>query len=109
MFVLSHSVGTNLISTGNNKINSLDNIRELRSCNRRLRLLNLKGNPASRDDDYKTTVLAFLPSLKYLDYQLIDTVDAQVCNFGTLTNKPQVQQKMRIVSSSAADTFFKYY
>ncbi len=60
-----------VLSVGNNQINDLGAIRALRQF-KSLKLLSLKGNPVSLLDDYHNTVFAYLTSLKYLDYVLIE-------------------------------------
>jgi hypothetical protein len=40
---------------------------------KRLRLLNLDGNPVSRDMEYRAYVIAHIKGLKYLDYRLIES------------------------------------
>ncbi|CEP00387.1 unnamed protein product (mitochondrion) [Plasmodiophora brassicae] len=62
----------NVLSLGNNNIKDVENIVYLRRF-QDLRLLNLTGNPVCREDDYMTTVLAYLQHLHYLDYETIDS------------------------------------
>jgi hypothetical protein len=57
----------NVLSLGNNSITDVDNIIYLRR-SQNLRLFNLAGCPVCEEDDYKTTVLAYLDNLTYLDY-----------------------------------------
>jgi len=61
-----------ILSVGNNYIRDLEQIRNLRRL-KSLRALNLRGNPIAKEDDYIHTALAYLPDLKYLDYQLVST------------------------------------
>lgn len=61
----------NVLSLGNNQIENLDSIKALRNFPN-LRLLNLKGNPVCKNDDYRNTIFAYLTKLKYLDYVLIE-------------------------------------
>lgn len=58
------------LSLGNNRIEALDQIQKLRSL-KKLRVLTLLGNPVSKASDYRVTVLAYIDTLKYLDYGLI--------------------------------------
>jgi len=60
-----------VLSIGNNVIAQLASIPSLRHL-KKLRLLNLKGNPVCQDDLYQPTVLGYITSLKYLDYEMID-------------------------------------
>jgi len=59
------------LSLGNNDISSLDCVQKLRGFER-LHMVNLEGNPISKQQDYKFSVLAFLPHLKYLDFALVE-------------------------------------
>lgn len=67
---------TNLqcLSLGNNRIDSLEQIirfRQLKS----LRMLTLSDNPISNNNvDYRNYVMAYVDTIKYLDYALIDPV-----------------------------------
>ena len=58
------------LSLGNNNITALDSIVRLR-CFRNLQLLNLEGNPVSREGEYRMYVLAYLNDLTYLDYSMV--------------------------------------
>jgi hypothetical protein len=64
------------LSLGNNKIATLDNIFGLRDFPR-LEMVNLTGNPMCNESEYKYTVLAFLPSIKYHDYSLVDATEVE--------------------------------
>ena len=64
----------NCLSIGNNKIRDTDSIIYLREF-RKLRLVNLKGNPVCDDPDYKMFVIAHLKHLTYLDYTLVEMKD----------------------------------
>jgi Leucine-rich repeat (LRR) protein len=67
---------TNLqcLSLGNNRIDSLEQIirfRQLKS----LRMLTLSDNPISNNNvDYRNYVMAYVDTIKYLDYALIDPI-----------------------------------
>ncbi|EDV27345.1 uncharacterized protein TRIADDRAFT_20807 [Trichoplax adhaerens] len=60
-----------VVSFGNNLLKSLENIAYLRRF-KNLRTINLSGNPFSEDDNYKSYIIAHLPSVIYLDYRLVD-------------------------------------
>ena len=64
-------VNLNVLSIGNNQITDLGYITPLRKF-KRLRALNLKGNPVCSHDDYHNTVFAYLTNLKYLDHTVIE-------------------------------------
>eukprot|EP00933_Yihiella_yeosuensis_P067622 TRINITY_DN7255_c3_g1_i1.p1 TRINITY_DN7255_c3_g1~~TRINITY_DN7255_c3_g1_i1.p1 ORF type:complete len:570 (-),score=150.06 TRINITY_DN7255_c3_g1_i1:148-1806(-) len=61
----------NILSLGNNQIKDLKQIDYLRKFHN-LRCVCLDGNKVCNHDSYNQHVLAYLPTLKYLDYQLID-------------------------------------
>eukprot|EP00736_Rhodelphis_marinus_P008210 Rmarinus@m.19175 len=69
---------TNLqvLSVGNNLITHMDSMLYLRPF-KNLRLLNAAGNPISKEADYRAYILAHIPSLKYIDYRLIDETALQ--------------------------------
>ena len=68
------SMDLNCLSIGNNSIKSLDNLMYLRKF-KKLRLLNLEGNPVCHDPEYRMFVLAHIKYLKYLDYGLLSEAD----------------------------------
>ncbi|XP_068574863.1 dynein regulatory complex subunit 3 [Cebidichthys violaceus] len=55
----------------NNLLGQLDNVLYLRKF-KNLFTVNLHGNPVSKEDDYKSSIAAYLPNLVCLDYRLID-------------------------------------
>ncbi|CBZ50688.1 leucine-rich protein, related [Neospora caninum Liverpool] len=61
----------NVLSLGKNAILDLSEIHNLRR-HPNLQCLNLDGNPLCKAENYTPYILAFLPKLRYLDYQLID-------------------------------------
>ena len=61
----------NVLSIGNNNIGDVKEIRGLRQYSN-LNVLNMDGNPVCDDTEYKMTVLAFLPSIRFFDYVLIE-------------------------------------
>ena len=58
------------LSLGNNNISALKDIVELR-CFQSLRLLNLEGNPVSKESSYRMCILAYFSELAYLDYSMV--------------------------------------
>ena len=67
---------TNLqcLSLGNNRIDSLDQIVKFRQL-KSLRMLTLSDNPISNNNvDYRNYVMAYVDTIKYLDYALIDPI-----------------------------------
>ena len=63
------------VPAGNNQLTSLDGVTYLRRLPK-LRMLNLAGNPMSKEPDYKSYVLSHVKDLVYLDYRRV-TKDAQ--------------------------------
>mmetsp|Transcript_89625 Transcript_89625/g.254056 ORF Transcript_89625/g.254056 Transcript_89625/m.254056 type:complete len:561 (-) Transcript_89625:210-1892(-) len=61
----------NILSLGHNNIKDLKQIDNLRKF-QNLRCVCLDGNKVCQNDSYNQHVLAYLPTLKYLDYMLID-------------------------------------
>eukprot|EP00421_Protoceratium_reticulatum_P017028 CAMPEP_0168390976 /NCGR_PEP_ID=MMETSP0228-20121227/17749_1 /TAXON_ID=133427 /ORGANISM="Protoceratium reticulatum, Strain CCCM 535 (=CCMP 1889)" /LENGTH=553 /DNA_ID=CAMNT_0008404281 /DNA_START=62 /DNA_END=1720 /DNA_ORIENTATION=- len=61
----------NILSLGHNNIRDLRQIDNLRKF-QNLRCVCLDGNRVCQSDTYNQHVLAYLPTLKYLDYMLID-------------------------------------
>ena len=61
----------NVLSIGNNDINDVKEIRGLRQFSN-LNVLNMDGNKVCEDTEYKMTVLAFLPSIRFFDYVLVE-------------------------------------
>jgi hypothetical protein len=59
------------LSLGNNRIQSLEQILRLRQL-RSLRMLTVAGNPVCKEAEFRMTVLAYVDSLRYLDYALVD-------------------------------------
>lgn len=59
-----------VLSLGNNQIEDLNQIRYLRDFPN-LQSINFAGCKISTDQEYKTTILAFLDHIKYLDYALV--------------------------------------
>lgn len=71
---LDHCTNLQCFSLGNNRISSMEQVIKLRQI-KNLRMLTLAGNPVCKEPDYRMSIYAFLDSLKYLDYTLIDVND----------------------------------
>ena len=66
----------NVLSVGNNLIALLeDAVKYLYKLHNKLEVLKMVGNTFKEtgDKEYKRRIIAYLPRLKYLDYQLIDS------------------------------------
>ncbi|XP_048465208.1 dynein regulatory complex subunit 3 isoform X2 [Rhincodon typus] len=70
-------VNLQIFSIGKNHINKLENIIYLRRF-KRLRTLNLAGNPMCEDERYSMYIPAYLPTLMYLDFRLIDKTTKEI-------------------------------
>lgn len=93
----------NVLSLGNNEITELEDIRNLRDF-RNLRLLNLKGNPVCKEDDYHNTVFAYLTTLKYLDYELIESSQFQKAKDSKLGDQlVELEEKEKIRAKHAKE------
>lgn len=68
-----------VLSIGNNSLDQLENLIYLRRF-KRLRSLNLAGNPIYEDENYKMFIAAYLPELVYLDFRLVDENTREVAN-----------------------------
>ncbi|XP_076026742.1 dynein regulatory complex subunit 3 [Genypterus blacodes] len=61
----------NLFSIANNNLGHLEDLLYLRKL-KRLRTLNLYGNPLCKEANFKLFVAGYFPELQYLDYNLLD-------------------------------------
>lgn len=68
---LDNNPKLNILSLGHNNIKELKQIDNLRKFTN-LRCVCLEGNKVCQNDSYNHHILAYLTSLKYLDYMLID-------------------------------------
>jgi len=73
---LDAQVHLNVFSIGQNQIKKLDNVMYLRQF-KNLRLVNLAGNPISKEHDYRSYVLSHIKDLTYLDYRRVASADVQ--------------------------------
>ncbi|XP_043567725.1 dynein regulatory complex subunit 3 isoform X3 [Chiloscyllium plagiosum] len=70
-------VNLQIFSIGKNHIDKLENIIYLRRF-KRLRTLNLAGNPMCEDEQYSMYIPAYLPTLMYLDFRLIEKTTKEI-------------------------------
>ena len=82
------------LSLGNNNISALDNIVKLRHF-RNLKLLNLEGNPISREGEYRMYILAYVNDLTYLDYSMVTKAE-------TVAAREQYQDELLDVEEKEA-------
>mmetsp|Transcript_11351 Transcript_11351/g.39436 ORF Transcript_11351/g.39436 Transcript_11351/m.39436 type:complete len:311 (+) Transcript_11351:55-987(+) len=67
---LEHCRDLQCLSLGNNQIAALDSVVKLRAF-KKLQLLNLEGNPVSKEGEYRMYVLAYLHDLTYFDFSMV--------------------------------------
>lgn len=89
------------LSLGNNSIESLDQILKFRQL-KSLRMLTLKGNPISEEQDYKTFVLGYVDGLKYLDYALVDPAEVHAAKDTLHDELLDVEEKESVVAEKVA-------
>ena len=85
------------LSLGNNRIDSLEQIINLRGI-RTLKMLNLAGNPICAEPDYRMVTLAYVDSLQYLDYALIQSADYEVAKEQYHDELLDVEEKESVVA-----------
>ncbi|XP_078414658.1 dynein regulatory complex subunit 3 [Cetorhinus maximus] len=81
-------VNLQIFSIGKNHISKLENIIYLRRF-KRLRTVNLAGNPICEDERYSMYIPAYLPNLLYLDFRLIDKTTKEMAlemHLGAVSN-----------------------
>lgn len=72
---LNDLVNLNVLSVGSNELDHLDDqVLYLHKLNNKLEVLKIKGNKFKEtgDKEYKYRIIAYIPELKYLDYEFID-------------------------------------
>ncbi|XP_071427190.1 dynein regulatory complex subunit 3 [Pithys albifrons albifrons] len=87
-----------ILSIGKNNLSSLEDVVYLRRF-KKLRTLNLSGNPFCVDEQYTLFVVAHLPNLVYLDFKLVrDTMrEAAVSKYQDLI-KPLEQEEAQALA-----------
>lgn len=80
------SISSLLCCAGRNSISAFDNVMYLRQF-RKLRLVNLAGNPIAVLPDYRSYVLSHIKDLTYLDYRRVNAADV-----ASAIEQHQVQQ-----------------
>jgi hypothetical protein len=99
---LDNLVNLNVLSLGNNNIKDVNQLKRLRQF-KNLRLLNLKGNPVYDLDDYQPTIFAYLTSLKYLDYELIESDQFRKARDAKLDQIVELEDIERLSAASQAE------
>lgn len=88
-------------SIGNNRIDSLEQVIRLRQLGS-LRMLTLSDNPICKEPEYKMIVLAYVDTIKYLDYALIDPAERAVAKEQYHDELLDVEEKESVITEKAA-------
>lgn len=89
------------LSLGNNRIESLEQVIKLRNI-RSLRMLTLADNPICSEMEYRPLVLAYVDTLKYLDYALVDPVECHNAKEQYHDELMDVEEKESVVAEKLA-------
>ncbi|KAJ1433675.1 protein phosphatase 1 [Ochromonadaceae sp. CCMP2298] len=90
------------LSLGNNRIDSLEQIIKFRQL-KSLRMLTLSDNPISTNNpDYRNYVMAYVDTLKYLDYALIDPVLREKAQNDCHDELVDIIEKESVIAEKAA-------
>eukprot|EP01038_Epipyxis_sp_PR26KG_P009955 gene9955-13388_t len=89
------------LSLGNNKISSLDQATQLRQI-RSMRMLTLSDNPICKEAEYRMYILAYVDSIKYLDYALIDPNERALAKEQYHDELIDLDEKEAVISEKAA-------
>ena len=87
------------LSLGNNKVSALESVVKLRPF-KKLRLLNLEGNPVAKESEYRMYILSYLNTLTYLDYSVVLKAE-------TVAAREQYQDELLDVEEKEALEFEK--
>jgi hypothetical protein len=98
---LDHLSNLQCLSLGNNRIDSLDQVMKLRSL-RNLKMLTLAENPVCKENEYKMVVLAYIDTLKYLDYVLIDVNEYRVAKEQYHDEILDIEEKESVVKEKSS-------
>jgi len=95
-----------VISLGKNKIKNLKEVDKLRPF-QHLRCVCFEGNPMCSLDSYNQHVLAYLPTLHYLDYMLIDRKTLQLAQesyqLDELTELKEAESAQAVIEKQNAE------
>ena len=89
------------LSLGNNRIDSLDQVIKLRQV-RSLRMLTVANNPIENNSEYRMTVLAYVDSLHYLDYAMIDKNEKLIAKEQYHDELLDVEEKESVINEQVA-------
>uniref|UniRef100_A0A8C3JEA3 Dynein regulatory complex subunit 3 n=1 Tax=Calidris pygmaea TaxID=425635 RepID=A0A8C3JEA3_9CHAR len=102
-----------IFSIGKNNLTTLEDVIYLRRF-KKLRTLNLTGNPLCNDEHYTLFVVAYLPDLVYLDFRLVSdtTVKAAVLkyqDFTELLEREEAQALAQLEEEQAKQKELEYH
>ncbi len=89
------------LSLGNNRIDSMEQVIKLRQI-RSLKMLTLASNPICKEAEYRNIVLAYVDSITYLDYALIDPNDRHLAKEQYHDELLDVEEKESVLAEKAA-------
>mmetsp|Transcript_30 Transcript_30/g.35 ORF Transcript_30/g.35 Transcript_30/m.35 type:complete len:536 (+) Transcript_30:306-1913(+) len=98
---LDHCPNLQCLSLGNNRIDSLEQVIRLRQI-RSLKMLTLSNNPIENNSEYRMTVLAYVDSLHYLDYAMIDKIEKLAAKEQYHDELLDVEEKEGVINEQVA-------
>jgi|EP00945_MAST-04E_sp_MAST-4E-sp1_P001341 hypothetical protein len=110
---LEKLVNLNVLSIGNNNLSDVKEIKTLREF-KKLNVLSMDGNPVCEDPEYKMIVLAFLSSIRFFDFILVDASDVTLAkeqyqdDLQELAEHEKMQQESEQTRSKKETTLKKY-
>lgn len=72
----------------------------------KLQTLSLKGNPLATNASYHSFVIAYIPSLVYLDFRMIMDEEVQPCSMSTVATQILNHDRLITILSLTTDAFF---
>lgn len=98
---LDHCKRLQCLSLGNNMIRSMEQVKKLRA-QRSLRMLTLSGNPIASEGEYRSFILAYIDSITYLDYAMIDENDRAMAKEQYHDELLDTQEKEMVLKEKAS-------
>eukprot|EP01033_Poteriospumella_lacustris_P011592 gene11592-8262_t len=98
---LDHCKRLQCLSLGNNMIRSMEQVKKLRA-QRSLRMLTLSGNPIASEGEYRSFLLAYIDSITYLDYAMIDENDRAMAKEQYHDELLDTQEKEMVLKEKAS-------
>jgi hypothetical protein len=98
---LEKCVKLQCLSLGNNKVDSMEQIIRIRQL-RNLKMLTLSDNPICKENEYRMIVLAYVDSITYLDYALIDPNDRSIAKEQYHDELLDIEEKESVLAEKAS-------